>query len=371
MRVVVCPDKFAGTLSAPEAASAIAAGWLAGVPEDTVTVRPLADGGPGFLDVLSFIGGARTDVPTVDPLGSPVAGWVLVDGTTAYVESAQACGLHLVPGPRRDPTVTTTYGVGVLVAAAVEAGVRTVVLGLGGSATNDGGAGLLSAPEPPCRRRRIRPPVQRGRTRVLHRFVRGAGCSVLLVGASDVDSPLCGPAGASGVYGPQKGAAPGQVSILDAALVRFAAVLEASLPGCPPGLANLPGAGAAGGLGAAILACGGQLTSGFGMVSSVVGLGALIDGCDLVITGEGSFDDGSLRGKVVSGVAAAARDRGLPCVVLAGRVAVGRAGALAAGISESYSLIEHFGDEATALARPEDGLRALAGRLARQFHAHR
>ncbi len=161
---------------------------------------------------------------------------------------------------------------------------------------------------------------------------------VRLVGASDVDNPLTGPLGASSVFGPQKGATPGQVRALDAALARFATVLERDLPDCPSGLAAVPGAGAAGGLGAAILACGGRLTSGFDLVREFTGLDAALDDCDLVVTGEGSFDDQSLRGKVVSGVAAAARDRGLPCVVLAGRVEVGQRDALEAGVSESYSL---------------------------------
>jgi glycerate kinase len=308
-------------------------------------------------------------VPTVDPLGRPVAGWVLLYDTTAYVESAQACGLHLVPPAQRDPTAATTFGVGVLVAAAVESGVREVVIGLGGSATNDGGAGLLAALG--------LSPVDSAGYVLPYGGAALAYCTDLagaprlrgasLVGACDVDSPLTGPAGASAVFGPQKGATHAQVSLLDFALARFAGVLERDLPGCPRGLAARPGAGAAGGLGAAILACGGRLSSGIGLVRAVTGLDVALDDCDLVITGEGCFDDQSLLGKVVSGVAAAARDRGLPCVVLAGRVEAGRRGALAAGVTESYSLVDHFGDEAAALARPSDGLRALAGRLARHW----
>jgi glycerate kinase len=368
MRVLVCPDKFAGTLSAPDVAAAIAEGWLAAAPADSVTVRPLADGGPGFLDAIAAsVDGSRLGVPTVGPFGSPVSGWVLIDGATAYVESAQACGLHLVE--RRDPMTATTFGVGALVAAAVETGVRTMVVGLGGSATNDGGAGMLAALGAA--------PVDSVGNVLPYGGAALAYCTglsgeprlrgVAVIGASDVDSPLCGPAGASAVYGPQKGATADQVSILDASLARFAEVLESSLPSCPPRLADLPGSGAAGGLGAAILACGGRLTSGFGVVSSLVGLERALDSCDLVVTGEGSFDDQSLRGKVVAGVAAGARDRGLPCVVLAGRVGAARRAALAAGVTESYSLVDHFGDEAEALARPADGLRALASRLARQW----
>jgi glycerate kinase len=169
------------------------------------------------------------------------------------------------------------------------------------------------------------------------------------------------------VFGPQKGATDSDVMLLDAALDRYAAVLERDVPGCPPGLAALPGAGAAGGLGAAILACGGRRESGLGLVRLLTGLDAALENCDLVITGEGSFDEQSLRGKVVAGVAEGARDLGVPCVVLAGRVAVGRRGALAAGVTEMHSLVEHFGSEEEALARPAEGLRAMAAHLASQW----
>ncbi|MGV9979627.1 glycerate kinase, partial [Micromonospora wenchangensis] len=193
-----------------------------------------------------------------------------------------------------------------------------------------------------------------------------------LVAATDVDNPLLGLHGASSVYGPQKGADRADVLLLDAALERWAAVLERDLPGCPPGLGTLPGGGAAGGLGAAILALGGRCESGIDLVGRAIGLEAALDDCDLVITGEGSFDHQSLRGKVVAGVAGAARDRGVPCVVLAGRVSTGRREAASAGVTEAYSLVEHFGGEerggvAAAMGRPAEGLRALGARLARQW----
>jgi glycerate kinase len=175
-----------------------------------------------------------------------------------------------------------------------------------------------------------------------------------------VDNPLIGPRGASAVFGPQKGATASDVALLDAALHRFAAVLQARLPSCPPDLADLPGAGAAGGLGAAILACGGSRVSGIDLVLRLVGLDAAVAECDLVLTGEGSFDEQSLRGKVVAGVAAAAGQAGRPCVVLAGRVGV------EAEIT-AYSLIEHLGSEAEALRRPAEGLRSLAGHVARAY----
>ncbi|MEV4769290.1 glycerate kinase family protein [Micromonospora humida] len=376
MRVLLCPDKFAGTLQAPEVAAAVAAGWREVDDAVELLIRPLADGGPGFVTVLAgALDGRRVAVPTVDPLGRPVTGEILLtaDGV-GYLESAQACGLHLLSAAERDPKATTSYGLGALVAAAVEHGARTVVVGLGGSGTNDGGAGLFAALG-------ATPLDDAGRAlpyggAALRAVAALDGTPRLrdatLVAATDVDNPLLGLHGASSVYGPQKGADRADVLLLDAALERWAAVLERDLPGCPPALGTLPGGGAAGGLGAAILALGGRCESGIDLVGRAIGLEAALDDCDLVITGEGSFDHQSLRGKVVAGVAGAARDRGVPCVVLAGRVSTGRREAASAGVTEAYSLVEHFGGEerggvAAAMGRPAEGLRALGARLARQW----
>ncbi|GHJ06504.1 glycerate kinase [Micromonospora humidisoli] len=376
MRVLLCPDKFAGTIEAPEVAAAVAAGWREVADADELLIRPLADGGPGFVTVLAgALDGRRVPVPTVDPLGRPVSGEILLtaDGV-GYLESAQACGLHLLSAAERDPKATTSYGLGALVAAAVEHGARTVVVGLGGSGTNDGGAGLFAAlgATPLDDAGRALPYGGAALTAVaaLDGVPRLRGAT--LVAATDVDNPLLGLHGASSVYGPQKGADRADVLLLDAALERWAAVLERDLPGCPPGLGTLPGGGAAGGLGAAILALGGRCESGIDLVGRAIGLEAALDDCDLVITGEGSFDHQSLRGKVVAGVAGAARDRGVPCVVLAGRVSTGRREAASAGVTEAYSLVEHFGGEergglAAAMGRPAEGLRALGARLARQW----
>jgi glycerate 2-kinase len=371
MRVLICPDKFAGTISAVEVARAVADGWRAARADDEFELRPLSDGGPGFVEVIAE---ARTDarrvpVPTTDPLGRPVPGEVLVDGATAYVESAQACGLHLLTEDERDPKRTTSHGLGVLITAAIESGARRVVVGLGGSATNDAGSGLLGALG-------ATPLDAAGRFvgyggAALTRCTRLAGTPRLrdatLVAATDVDNPLLGLHGASAVYGPQKGASREDVMLLDGALSRFSQVLEKDLEGCPAGVAELPGAGAAGGLGAALLALGGAVTSGIGLVRDLVGLDRLLDEVDLVITGEGAFDEQSLRGKVVAGVASAARDRGVPCVVLAGRIAAGRREAAAIGVTEMHSLVDHFQDVTAALERPAEGLRALGTRLAGQW----
>jgi glycerate kinase len=372
VRVVVCPDKFAGTLSSVEAATAIAEGWHEVAPDDELVVRPLSDGGPGFVDVLATgLPDARhVAVPTVDPLGRPATGEVLLDGSTGYVESAQACGLHLLADEERDPKHTTSYGMGALLVTAVEAGARTVVVGLGGSGTNDCGAGMLAALGAP--------PLDPAGYALPYGGAALAACEslggaphglrdVLLVAATDVDNPLTGLTGASAVFGPQKGATREDVLLLDAAVERFSRVLERDLPTCPAGLAALPGAGAAGGLGAALLALGGRVDSGIALVWRLAGLDAAADGADLMVTGEGSFDAQSLRGKLVSGVASAANDRGLPCVVLAGRVTVGRREAAAVGVSEAYSLVDHFGSTETALSRAADGLRELAGRVARSY----
>jgi glycerate kinase len=191
---------------------------------------------------------------------------------------------------------------------------------------------------------------------------------VELVAATDVDHPLLGRHGATATFGPQKGARPADLALLEAGLARFAAVLERDLPGCPAGLAGLPGGGAAGGLGAALLALGGRRESGIGLVRRLTGLDAALAGAGLVLTGEGSFDHQSVRGKVVAGVAGAARERGIPCLVAAGRVTVDRPVAAAAGVTGAYSLVEQFGgDLAAALARPAEGLRALGARLAGQW----
>jgi glycerate kinase len=375
MRVVICPDKFAGTLSAVEAAAAVEAGWRARAPRDEVVTLPLADGGPGFVEVLATaLGGNRLPVPTVDPLGRRVTGEVLLVGDTAYVESAQACGLHLLGRSERDPNRTTSYGLGVLLVAAMESGARRVVVGLGGSATNDAGAGMLAAlGAAPVDAAGVVLPYG-GAALVACEGLSGTPrvrAGVTLVAATDVDNPLTGLHGASAIFGPQKGASLEDVMRLVGALERFADVLEKDLPGCPPELAGRPGAGAAGGLGAALLALGGAVESGIGLVRAAVGLDAALDAADLAITGEGSFDHQSLRGKVVSGVAEGARDRGVPCVVLAGRVSAGRREAMSAGVTEMYSLVEELGGVDEAMARPEEGLRRLASRLAAQWSGSR
>ncbi len=301
---------------------AIGAGWREGSPADDVVECPLSDGGPGFVDVLRSAGGTSVQVDITDPLSRPVTGEVLVSGDVAYVESAQACGLHLLTAGERDPLATSSYGLGTLLTAAADSGARTVV-GLGGSATNDGGAGLLAAlGARPVDASGAALPRGGAALRAVAAIVGAPRLrQVSLVAASDVDNPLLGAAGASAVFGPQKGATPDDVVLLDEALTAWAHALQ-GLPGCPSGVADLPGAGAAGGIGGALLALGARFESGIGLVRRLVGLDAALSGAGMVITGEGSLDAQSLRGKVVSGVAASAAERGLPCVVMAGQVAL-------------------------------------------------
>jgi glycerate kinase len=346
VQILIAPDEFGGTLSAPAAAAAIAAGWRAAAPGDRLDLAPLSDGGPGFVDVLSAAlpRARRVPVEVQDPLGRAVRAELLLDGSTAYVESAQACGLHLLTADERDPKRTTTYGVGQLLQAAAAAGATRVVVGLGGSATNDGGEGMLAALND------LAEPLE----------------GVELVAATDVDAPLLGIFGASAVFGPQKGATPDDVQLLDARLTAWADELEARA-GRP--VRDLPGAGAAGGLGAALLALGATRESGSALVQRLVRLARRVRAADLVVTGEGRFDASSLTGKVVSGVAASAAELGLPCLVLAGQVVVGRREAAAAGIEAAYAVADAVGLSA-ALERPAEELTALAERVAREWSRH-
>ncbi|MCU1592273.1 MAG: Glycerate kinase [Frankiales bacterium] len=341
----MAPDSFGGTLTAVEAAQAIAAGWRAAAPRDGLDLAPLSDGGTGFVDVLAAAlpKAKRVTITVQDPLGRPVPASYLVDGTTAYVESAQACGIHHLTAAERDPTITSSYGVGELVQAAAAAGATRVVVGLGGSATNDGGAGMVQA------------------LGGLEAWPLVSG--VELVAATDVDAPLLGLFGASAVFGPQKGATREQVLLLDATLGRWADELETA---AGVAVRDQPGAGAAGGLGAALYAMGAVREPGIGLVRRLVRLDQRVAKADLVVTGEGTFDGSSLRGKVVSGVAAAAGDAGLACLVLAGQVTVGRRETAAAGIDATYAVADAVGVDAS-LAQPAEELAALAERVAREW----
>jgi glycerate kinase len=364
MRVVIAPDSFGGTLSAAAAAKAMANGWRRADPDAVIDCVPMSDGGPGLVDVVhTAAGGEVRRVTVTGPLGAAVEACFLLDGSTAIVESAQACGLHLVPPPERDPLAATTAGVGELVRAAIGGGARRVVVGLGGSSTTDGGAGMLAALGA-----KLSPPGLIGGgalSRVAEADLAPARelCrDVDIVAATDVDNLLLGPEGAAAVFGPQKGAGPEDVQALERGLTHWAAVLRTQVPA---GTADRPGAGAAGGLGFALFALGADRAPGVDLVLDAVGLRRRLEGADLVLTGEGSFDAQSLRGKVVTGVASTARAAGTPCVVLAGQVHVDRQDLHRAGVDAAYSLVEAAGSLQQAMAHPAVHLSALTERVAR------
>jgi glycerate kinase len=364
MRVVIAPDCFGGTLTAAEAAEAIAAGWRRGAPEHELILRPLADGGPGFVDVLhTAVGGVLHHTTVTGPLDTPVDATWLMRAGVAYVESAQAAGLHLVPPERRAQVCesATTRGVGELIAAARDMGAHEIVVGLGGTATTDGGAGALAAlglvavdasgaPASPGDCVRVEGVADIGRA--------------ILIAAADVVNPLLGPHGAAATFGPQKGADPAAIDRLERSLTTWADALAAR---SGRDKRDAPGAGAAGGLGFALLSIGSESVSGTNIVNGATNLSSVIGLSQLVITGEGSFDWQSLRGKVVTSVASVAAARGVPCLALAGQVAVGRRQAAAAGIDTAYSVADHVGSVAKSLADPAGTLADLAEHVARQW----
>ena len=388
MHVVIAPDCFTGTLTAQQAAEAMAQGWRESAPHDLLTLVPLSDGGPGFIDVLAS---ARPEAETVvvtvaDPLGREVpAGVLLVDtdgGRTAYLESAQAAGLHLLAADERNPAVTSTWGVGQLLDAALEAGATRIVVGLGGSGTNDAGAGMLAAlgigaAEELARGglalAEIGDDALGGLDAARSRF---AGVELVL--ASDVESPLLGLQGASAVFGPQKGASPELAQALEGALGRFVEVVRRTVPeqidllsGKPRRLDKEPGAGAAGGLGYGLYLLGATRVSGVAEVLQAVGLRDLLAAADLVVTGEGSFDWQSLQGKVVAGVAGLALETATPSVVLAGQTLVGRREAMTLGLSGTYAVAETAEQVEAAMADPVGTLARRAARVAATWSPQR
>ncbi|QZY28045.1 glycerate kinase family protein [Nocardioides coralli] len=358
MRVLIAPDKFAGTLTAVEAAEAIASGWRRHAPDDQLDLAPMSDGGPGFVDVIHAALGGEVLAATVEaPHGEQVPASVLFVEDVAYVESAQACGLHLITGGAE---FGSTVGVGQLVMAAVESGASRVVVGLGGSGTNDGGAGMLAA---------------LGATSdgildsgaialdTIHEVdlapAREALAGVELVAATDVDIPLTGMFGATKTFGPQKGIAEERIVEVDGWLESFAAAAGRRL-------SLEKGAGAAGGIGYALLLLGAVREPGIELVADAVRLAERAAKADLVITGEGAFDFSSRSGKVPYGVAEVAGTALRPCVALAGQVLVGSREMRALGVESAYSLVEVVGEE-RAFADPMGSLADLAERVARTW----
>ncbi len=380
MRVVIAPDRFSGTLTAAEAAESIAAGWRAGAPHDELVALPLSDGDAGFLDVLApAVGGETLAVTVSDPLGRPVPAAVLLADRggvpTAYVDAGQACGPQLLADEERDPTPTTSAGAGQLLHAALGLGARRIVVGVGPTATNDAGAGLLSA-------------LGVGRAALLEAggLVLGqltaddlAGLDaavgrfreVELVLATAADLPLLGLQGTSATEAVARGATREQGQALEFALGHFSDLVRRLRPGRSDLLTGRagrldkePGAGAGGGLGYALFVLGGRRVSGVDVVAGAVGLRDAIGGADLVVTGEGTYDWQSLRDSVTARVAQVALEHAVPSIVLAGQVRLGRREAMAAGLSGTYAVADRPEEVAAALADPAGTLRARATRVA-------
>ena len=346
MKIIIAPDKFKGTLGAAGVAAAVARAVRRLYPEAEIVRQPLADGGEGSLDLLAGVLplAQRHRLEVTGPLRRPVrAEYLLADGR-AYIEIAAACGLQHVPVPRRDPGLTTTIGVGQLIDDAVARGARRVYLFLGGSATNDVGAGMAAALGYRFFSDRPDDFVPTGSSL---RYVRRIDAAevppelggVRFTAVCDVDNPLLGPAGATHTYAPQKGAAAAELSGLEANVRHFAGQLTRWL-GTDVGA--VAGAGAAGGLAAGALAfLGADLRPGTDVLMEAVGFDALLAGADLVITGEGRLDEQTLRGKVVSGVARRAGAAGVPRVIaLCGRNELSHAAACAAGLDEVHALLD-------------------------------
>jgi glycerate kinase len=362
MRLLVAPDKFAGTLTAVEAAAAIAAGWRRRVADAEIDEVPMSDGGPGFVDVLhAALGGVLSAATVSDPYGAPVPATVLRVGETAYLESAQAVGLHLTEPADRRPMVATSRGLGELVRAAIEDGATRIVVGAGGTGTNDGGAGLLAALGATAEGGRLDqgPEGLAGLVAVDVEPARRTVVGVELVLASDVENQLLGLVGATKTFGPQKGLDEEQLLVADARLQRFAELVDRKI-------ASAKGAGAAGGIGYALLLLGASRRPGVEVVAEAVDLAGRIHGADLVVTGEGAFDFSSRSGKVPYGVAQIAAEQLVPCIALAGQVLVGSREMRALGIEAAYSVVERVGEE-RAFAEPAAALADLAERVARTW----
>jgi glycerate kinase len=370
VRIVIAPQEYKGTLTAIEAAQAIAEGVRRALPEVTVDTVPVPDGGPGTVDaIVSTVGGELRVTRTKGPLEQAVdARWALLADGTAVIEMAAAAGLVLVPEDERDPRRTTTYGVGELVLAALDAGARRLIVGLGGSATNDGGAGMAQAlgarlvdaagddlPAGGAALARL----DRIDVSGLDPRIRDA----VVVGASDVTNRLCGPEGASHVYGPQKGATAEIAAELDTALARYARIVERDVGAS---VADAPGAGAAGGLGAGLMAfLGATIEPGVDVVARIVGLRERLDGADLAITGEGRLDGQTRYGKTVAGVMRLASEADVPVIIIPGALGDGWEWVL----PDAAAVEPVVGTHAAALPEMADAAERLAATAERAVRA--
>lgn len=371
-RVLIAADKFKGSLTAVQVAERVTAGLRRVVPGLDVEALPVADGGDGTVAAAVAAGFDRHERAVAGPLGQEVTATFALRGDTAVVEMAEASGLQRLPRGVFAPLTASTYGSGELLRAALDAGARTIVFGVGGSATTDGGAGMLSAlgarfldedggPVPPG---------GGGLAALARADLSGLDprlASVDLILASDVDNPLTGPKGAPAVYGPQKGASPDDVAALDETLGHFAMVLEAEVGPRAVEYAAAPGAGAAGGIGYGALLLGARFRPGIEVMLDVLGFAPALERASLVITGEGSLDEQTLHGKAPAGVAAAARAAGKEVVAVCGRLALPPAELGRAGIRRAYSLTSVEPDVVKCIADAGPILERVAEQIARDF----
>jgi len=346
MRIAIAPDSFKESLSAHKACEAVADGVRAVDPDAEIVSVPMADGGEGTVQAMAAATDGQLLREEVEgPLGETVEAeyGILGDGSTAVIEMAAASGLPLVAPGRRNPLETTTRGTGMLVRAALDRGVDRIIMGIGGSATVDGGAGMavvLGVGLLDGAKRRIEPSgggLQHLASVDMTGLDEKARHAEFLV-ACDVDNPLLGERGAARVYGPQKGATPEVVEVLEANLTRFADVVERDLG---KSIRDVPGAGAAGGLGAGLMAfLDAALKPGIDIIIEAVGLRERIEGCDLVVTGEGQLDGQSAFGKTPIGVARVAKSLGIPAIAMAGSIGAGAETVLTEGIDAYFSILD-------------------------------
>ncbi|MFC0211980.1 glycerate kinase [Paenibacillus chartarius] len=344
MKIVVAPDSFKGSLTAIEACRAIEEGIRRAAPEADIVKVPMADGGEGTAQSLvDAMQGQMRQVAVRGPLGNPVAAkYGILPDRTAVIEMAEASGLYRIPAKRRNPLLTSTYGTGELIVDALDQGCRRFIVCLGGSATNDGGAGMVQALGAGLLDedgRQLLP--GGGRLGALQRIdisgidPRLQDCT--FTAACDVDNPLCGPRGASHVFGPQKGATPDMIGTLDRHLRHYAEVIERELG---KQILHVPGAGAAGGMGAAVLAfLNGTLRKGVELVMEAADLKNKLHGADLVITGEGQSDFQTAMGKAPFGVAKAAQQAGAPVVLISGSIGAGIEALYEHGVVSVFSIV--------------------------------
>ena len=381
--MIIAPDKFKGSLTAAEVAARVAAGLARGGFAGEIVCQPVADGGDGTVAAAVAAGFRRVEVAVSGPAGETVTAAYALRGDVAVVEAAQACGLTLLPAGSLAPLTATSRGVGELILAARGAGARRIVLGVGGVATTDGGAGLVQALGARLTddSGRELPPGGAALARLAGLDLTGLPdlSDVEFLLASDVDNPLLGPSGAAAVYGPQKGASSSDVPVLEAGLRRWADIAEAvagdpassagaaasGVPSASPPRDAL-GAGAAGGLGfAALLFLGATMRPGIELLLELASFGSLLDGARLVITGEGSLDAQTLHGKAPVGVArAAAHFPAVPVVAVAGRCTLSAEELRASGIARCYALTDLEPDLARSIAQAGPLVEQLAERVA-------